>query len=179
MKKALLILDIQKDFTAEDARMPVADEHAARMIANLNSITKKYNREELPVVYIKNEFDLFDVANLFRSFAAIKGSAGCAFDERLNIVSTNTFAKNKNDAFSNPNLYNFLKRNSIETVVLAGVFAEGCVLATLESAINNHFKVEVLRDAIGAKTEKKLNEAIIKYENLGASLVSSHYFVAG
>ena len=94
-KKALLIIDIQKDFTGENAKMPVDSKQATQMIANLNRIIDKSKDLNLTVIYIGNEYSKFDILNIFRNFAAIKETDGIKMDNRLHVVTKNYFSKNK------------------------------------------------------------------------------------
>lgn len=71
-KSALLVIDVQKDFTQSSGRLPVDLNHAARMIANINAIVASTDTEILLPIYIANEFRKFDPLNIFRNFSAIR-----------------------------------------------------------------------------------------------------------
>ncbi|MDX8365617.1 isochorismatase family protein [Cytobacillus sp. IB215665] len=49
MNVAILVLDIQKGFISEKARMQVATHHIEPMLANVNNIIEKADSREIPV----------------------------------------------------------------------------------------------------------------------------------
>jgi len=173
-KKALLIIDIQKDFTGENAKMPVESNQATQMIANLNRIIDKSTDLNLTVIYIGNEYSKFDILNIFRNFAAIKETDGINMDNRLHIVTKNYFSKNKMNAFSNPKLNEFLKDKNINEVFIGGLFAEACIYGTTKGAIKNKYLATILTDCIATNTEVKRNKMIEKYKKMGAKTITSN-----
>ena len=56
MDTALLVLDIQKDFIGNEARMSVAKHQIEPMLEKVNTIIAKFSSDGIPVVYIGNEF---------------------------------------------------------------------------------------------------------------------------
>jgi nicotinamidase-related amidase len=103
--KALLVLDIQKDFTAEGARMPVNPDQVEGMLSAINDVAAQFEKSGDTVVYIRNVFPRNEIGNLFRRSAAVVGSPGVEFDERLTRVSDLVFDKSRPDAFSNAGLH--------------------------------------------------------------------------
>ncbi|HVZ57683.1 MAG TPA: isochorismatase family cysteine hydrolase [Chitinophagaceae bacterium] len=172
-KKALLILDIQDDFTGDNARMPMDAVQVKQMIDNLNSLITKLDPSSYEIVYIGNEFSKHDFLNVFRHFAAIKGTAGTKQDHRLKIISENYFPKNKENAFSNPELNAFLKSKSVTELYLGGLKAEACVFSTAKGAVRKGYKVHILTDCIATTTNKKRIKTLPKYVKAGAYNVTS------
>lgn len=172
-KKALLVVDIQEDFTGENARMPVDSLQATQMIGNLNQIIDKSHDLGLTVVYIGNEYTKYNLLNIFRNFAALRGTDGAKMDKRLHVVTKNYFSKSRGDAFSNPNLDKFLKDNDITDVYIGGLYAEACISATTKGAIRHNYLTTVLTDCIATKTEKKRQKMIGKYKEMGAKTMIS------
>lgn len=170
--KALLILDIQNDFTSSTAKMPVDTNQAREIIANINKLTANTQANGLLPIYIGNEFSKNDILNIFRNFAAIKGSEGCKIDERLNVVNNNYFSKNRGSAFTNKLLAAFLELRKINELYVAGLYGEACVRATVKSAIKHGYNVTVLSDCIASKTDKKRKSTIEKYRNTGVRVIS-------
>jgi nicotinamidase-related amidase len=168
----LLILDIQNDFTGPQARFPVDANQAAEIIANINKLTANLQSNGLIPVYIGNEFSKYDLLNIFRNFAAIKGSDGCKIDKRLNIVNNNYFPKNRSNAFVNRDLSLFLEKNKIDELFIAGLFAEACVWATVKSAVKKGYKTTILSDCIATSTDKKRKAVIEKYKRAGVGVLS-------
>ena len=78
MDTALLVLDIQKDFIGEQARMSVAKHQIEPMLEKVNTIINQFNSRGIPVVYIGNEFEPHQwVVNFFGKNAAQKRESRC------------------------------------------------------------------------------------------------------
>ncbi|HVT86058.1 MAG TPA: isochorismatase family protein [Chitinophagaceae bacterium] len=172
-KKALLILDIKDDFTGNNARMPMDTIQTDQMIHNLNNLVTNLDTSSYEIIYIGNEFSKFDLLNIFRNFAAIKGSQGIKQDSRLKIVSANYFPKNRENAFTNPFLDAFLKSKSVSELFISGLKAEACVYSTTKGAIKNGYKVNVLTDCIATTSNRKRDKMLQKYVKAGANNLSS------
>jgi nicotinamidase-related amidase len=172
-KKALLIIDVQNDFTADNAKMPVDKKQAAQMIANLNCLIEDATAKNLLVVYIGNEYKKLDPLNLFRNFAALEKTNGAKQDERLHVVNENYFAKRKGNSFSNPALHSFLQKQKVEELLIAGLYAEHCVFNTIKDALKHNYKPTVLTDCVATKTDLKLEATIDKYVKLGVKTLKA------
>ena len=172
-KRALLILDIQDDFTGNNAKMPMDSVQTNQMIQNLNNLLTKLAPSNYEIIYIGNEFSRFDFLNLFRNFAAIKGTRGTKQDSRLNIISENYFPKNKENAFTNPALDSFLKSKSVKELFISGLKSEACVYSTTKGALKNGYKVNVLTDCISTTSDKKRDRMLAKYMKVGAHNLTS------
>lgn len=144
------------------------------MIKTINKVLSNINQEKMHVIYIRNEFERYQfIANWFRNNAALKGSAGAQLTEQLMVVSNTYFAKNKGDAFSNPSLVDYIQENHINNIVIAGLFAEGCVTATAKGAIKRGLTVYVIEDAVAGANDQKRDKAIRNLSVLGANIIKS------
>jgi nicotinamidase-related amidase len=170
---ALLILDIQNDFTGENAKKPVLKSQVAPMIANMNALLNRKSNHDLTVIYIVNAYSKFDILNIFRNFSAIKGTEGADLDLRLQIISDHIFSKEKGNAFSNPNLDIFLRKNNIKHLYISGLYAEFCVWQTIKSALKKEYKVSVLTDCIASQNDLTRQKMIEKYRKFGIETLSS------
>ena len=122
MGTALIVLDIQRDFIGDQARMPVAKHHVSPMIENINMFIEK-STKVIPIVYVGNEFEKKQfISNWFRNNAALKGSLGAKLDKRLKIVNDLYFSKNQGNALSNLKLVNYFKGNRIKHLIIVGRF---------------------------------------------------------
>jgi len=172
-KKALLIIDIQKDFTSDNARMPVDKEQADLMITNLNKLTDRIDPADTEIIYIGNEYKKWDLLNVFRNFASIEGSEGAQLDERLHKVSSTYFSKTQGNALSNPKLVDYLRTQGISGLLISGLKTEFCVYATVKAALKKHFKTTVLTDCIATTSEKKRQAMIATFKRIGANTLES------
>jgi maleamate amidohydrolase len=171
---ALLVLDIQKDFIGDQARMSVAKHQIEPMLEKVNTIIAQFNSHRIPVVYIGNEFEPYQwIANFFRKNSAIKGSNGAELDERLLIVNDLYFSKNKANALSNDELVSYLNASRVKHIVIVGLFAEGCVTATALDSVAKNFTVTVVSDAVASLNDKKRVKALNALSSHGVTITDS------
>ena len=170
---ALLVIDMQVDFLSDTGRLPVDRARVDELIARVNRAIEECRRRGLLVVHIANEFPRRSIANMFRKFAAIEGSAGAALDNRVRREGTRYLAKRHDDAFTNPELPALLEREGIRTVLVAGVFADGCVRATARGAIAHGYRAVVLADCVASRSDRSTNRALASMRSFGASVVAS------
>jgi nicotinamidase-related amidase len=58
------------------------------------------------------------------------------------------FTKNTYDAFSNPKLDKFLKKNKIKYLIITGVFSDGCVESTIQNGFSRGYNFVILKDLV-------------------------------
>lgn len=115
--KALLVIDIQEDYTGVNASENTRYKDADELVIRVNKIIGECKRHDIDLIYIKQEFEGFIpilLTKLFSHSSAIKGTPGAEFDKRLNIGSKNCFSKSTPSAFSNSHLKKYLKNNEIK-----------------------------------------------------------------
>lgn len=129
--RALILLDFQHDFLADDGRLPVARHQVGPVLeAARVAVDQARGRGDL-IIKVGNEFKRADVlGNLFRRRAAVAGSPGTAWDSRIDVDEALYVPKSSGSAFTNPALESALQARGIRTVTIAGLFAKGCVKAT-------------------------------------------------
>jgi nicotinamidase-related amidase len=171
MKTALLILDIQQDFTGPNARMPVNSAQADSMICRINELVDACTINGLKPVYIINEFPRNSVANLFRHFAAIKGTPGAALDPRLHFAGDTLFAKSRPNAFTNPLLHPYLQNQGVDSVLVTGLFAGACVRATINGALSLGYHVSVIPQCIASRSDASRNRSVRHFREAGVEIV--------
>ena len=170
----LLVLDIQKDFIGDKARMSVAKHQIEPMLEKVNTMIDQFNRHGIPVLYIGNEFEPHQrMANFFRKNVAIKGSKGAELDERLLIVNDLYFPKKKANALSNDELVSYLNANSVKHIVIVGLFTEGCVTATALGLKLKNFTVTVVNDAVASLNDKRRRKALNALSSKGVNITDS------
>jgi len=165
------VLDVQKDFTSETAKMPVDKSIVPSMIDNIHAVESRFNANNKPVIYIRNVFSRLDiVANLFRHLAAVEGTAGVDYDPRLKVLDGNQFVKSEPDMFSNRELETFLVTNHVGHLYMTGVFADQCVYWSSKSALNRKYTVTVIADAVASSDKKMAESACKRLQSLGAQV---------
>lgn len=171
-RRALLVLDVQKDFTSQGARMPVDAAQAEAMIRSINRATSSFQQRGDLVIYVRNVFRRNDMVNLFRRFAAVEGSPGIAFDDRLRVVSDLVFDKDQPDALSNRRLAEFLVASQVSEITVSGVFADQCVYWTSRGALNRGYRVNYAADAVAAGSARAVDRAVRSIRKRGAAIVT-------
>lgn len=160
-RRALLLIDFQRDFLADDGRMRVARHQVEPLIAHANRAISDARAHGEPIVAIGNEFKPSDrILNVIRRNAAVAGSQGAAWDSRVDATGAPYFAKTRGDAFSNDHLKRHLEELGIEEVVLAGVMAKACITATARGALRSGLRVRVLANAVADSSDRAKADAL-------------------
>jgi nicotinamidase/pyrazinamidase len=174
--KALLVIDVQEDYTGETAKPPFPYKESETAIASINRIALNAAQKKYDVIYIRQEFCNISgkiISMIFANGTAIKGKPGTRIDKRVNIISSNIFSKPIGDAFSNKEFEKYLIDHSVNELYLVGLDAEACVHATAKGALNRGYTVKIVTDAILLKVMKKWNDLLKKYSEEGIFLIQS------
>lgn len=172
--RALLLLDFQRDFLADDGRMPVARHHVAPVLAAARRAADRALLGGDLVVTVGNEFRRSDViGNLLRRRAAIAGSPGTAWDDRIDVDAALYVPKAAGSAFTNPALSAALEERGIRHVTIAGLYAKGCVRATAQAALRRGLTVSVLGDAVACSSDRSRERALARLTDRGVHVITS------
>lgn len=177
--KALLVIDIQEDYTGVTAKPPFPYKDSERLISTVNRIIEEAVKKKIIVIYICQEFDGFigrTVSKLFGHGTAIKGNPGTELDKRNKVISNHCFTKPMPDAFSNSKLEGFLNEYQINQLYLVGLDAAGCVYFTAKGALKRGYNVSVIEEGIVILDEKKWDSLLKKFEQEGITLITSQEF---
>lgn len=169
-RKALLVIDVQEDYTGLKGKKPPLFKNVEGKIATINGLIDHASGSGVAVVYIRQIFDNNFITRLFPG-RTIEGLPGTELDARIKMVNQNDFTKKISDAFSNPRLEEFLINNQVDEIYLVGLDAAYCVYNTAMGARNRGYKVSIVRDAV--MTRKKLDDVLKLYERKGITLTSS------
>ncbi|MGO9753931.1 MAG: cysteine hydrolase family protein [Solirubrobacteraceae bacterium] len=172
-RRALLLIDFQHDFLDPHGRMPVARGHVEPMVsATRRAITHAQRDGEL-VVKIGNEFRRGDVfMNALRRRAAIEGSAGAAWDPRVDAAGAPYIPKWKASAFCNPALGQLLDERGVGHVILTGLQAGACVTATAKAALARGLQVSALTPAVACRSDASRDRALGRLARRGVHLLT-------
>jgi nicotinamidase-related amidase len=171
-QKALVVMDMQLDFLGENAKLPT-ENSTENLIEAVNQIIDDYNSDGYKIIYIKNAYSKYYIANFFRKDkVAVKGTAGTEFDPRVKIVSDNIFEKNRPSAFTNKDFENFLIENQINELFFVGLMAEGCVSKTALEGLDKKYTVNFIENAVGVWKMKNLEPTKEKLNKKGAKIIT-------
>lgn len=125
MKPAMLIMDIQNDFTQPDGRKRVSDNHIEPMLSNTNRVIEAFASRGWPIVYVANEFEKRQWIGYWgRRYAAMKGTEGAELDSRLTVKENGIYLpKRTASAFVNPRLQKEHGRYGANALVMVGLCA--------------------------------------------------------
>lgn len=175
---ALMLCDLQRSFLQPSGAMPVARDEVEPLIRAVNAMIDAAHDQVVPVIYIRDEYSPFQlIGNLLRHYAALRYEAGSAFDPRVNSTAGVCFSKQSSDAFSNDAFESYLLTAGIGRLVIAGVFAERCVLETAESASARGYKVTVINNAVASSSDGTRDTALRQLKDAGAQVESSEEFI--
>ena len=155
-KKALVVIDIQKDIT----------KNYKDIIGNINKVIDWAAHNNIPVVYIRHE-------NLSADTRTFKpGTAGAEFAPDLKIVSENIFTKYRGNALTSEAFTEFIRQNEISDFYITGADAVACVKSTCYNLCKEKYGVYVLSDCITSYDKKKIDEMLHYYEKKGSKIIS-------
>ncbi len=169
-KKALVIIDIQKNITDKDAKLILNLKQTDQIIENTNKIIDNSKRLDLIVIYITNEFKKNSLVNFATRRALEEGSVQAQMDPRIKIINKNHFIKFQADTFSNKDFENFLINNQVNHLIITGLDASACVDKTIKGALNRNYKITVISDGIAAGNDKIREAKINEFKKLGAEI---------
>jgi nicotinamidase/pyrazinamidase len=176
---ALVLCDLQRSFLEPSGAMPVAQDEVEPLINAVNASVDAAHNQVVPVIYIRDEYSPFQfIGNFSRDYAALRYEAGSAFDPRVNSTAGVSFTKQSPDAFSNDAFESYLETIGIGRLVMAGVFADRCVLETAKSASARGYKVTIISDAVASSSNAARDDALRQLKDSGVQVESSKEFIA-
>jgi len=171
---AVLLLDLQRDFLGgAGARLPVDAAGAAAVLRTANAVLAKRVLPTARPVLIVTAFPAeARLANFFRKGAAIVGTPGADLDPRVGPTDhVPVMSKARSSAFTNPELERYLQAQGVKELYVLGVFAEGCVRATVRDARQRGYPVTVIVDAVATNARWKRRFALWAMRRAGATLL--------
>ena len=156
LKQASVIIDIQNDIT----------KNYKEIIDNINQSIDWAVKKDIHVVYIRHE----NLSEGTRTFKPNTRGAELAPD--LKIVSKNVFTKYKGNALSSKEFVDFINKNKICEVYIAGADAAACVKSTCYNLRKANYRVHVLSDCITSYDKRKIDEMLRYYESKGCKIIS-------
>jgi nicotinamidase-related amidase len=169
--KALVLVDLQEDYTGPKAKQPYAE--SARLIAGANQIIEAARAGGWPVFLVRVTMPNHWWNGLLTGFTAMAGTSGAEFDARLlRAPEFVEITKTKPDAFSNPTLDAQLAAHQVGQLYIAGLDAAYCVKTTIAGALNRGYAVNVVRDIIATRHGTPLEVLVQGYQAKGAVLKS-------
>lgn len=151
-RAALLLVDMQHDFLDR----PGLEPDAGTLVSQAARLLGWFRAKRWPVVHVNTRADA-DGSNWMPHWRraghapCLEGSAGAkAPDDVAPADGEAIVEKVYYDGFENPDLLASLRREQVDTVVVAGVHTHACVRSTACSAYARGFEVLIPSDAVGS-----------------------------
>ena len=171
MGKALLIIDMQKDFLGKDRNKSKFNyKYIDELVENVNNAIEIYRKREYDIIYVAEVLPNNLFYKLFFGFG-LKGTKGAEFIDEMNVISQNYFEKRLPSAFSNEDFADFINMRKINQVAICGIDEGGCVSATAKSAVKMGMKVEMVENAISTVMPKKAIKYRVELKSLGVEYI--------
>lgn len=184
-RKALIIIDMQKDFVFPGAPACIAG--AMATVPNIAKILEWFRRCQLPVFHVVREYraDGSDVEiTRLDSFLAgkrcvVPGTEGCEIVDELEPAEGEyRVVKNRYSAFLNTELDFMLRRIGIRNLVICGTQYPNCVRATIYDAVSYGYGVTLVTDATSAQTREIADANISDIRNIGVECIGTQDLIA-
>ncbi len=191
-KTALLLIDTQNDFLSSNGILfGVVKEQLEQLnvVEKINKLlaTARKNKMEIifaPIAFSPNYEELgsspYGIAKIVKDTGAFKNN-----DSGSEILST--IEKQDTDivlpfkkaisAFKTTNLHETLQNKGIDTLVIAGLLTDACMLSTVLEAYDLGYKVVTIEDANAATSHNAREEVVNKIFPLFSTLMKTEDFI--
>ena len=196
MKKALVIVDMQKDFCeggslevkGGNSIVPIINELKESFIKDGDIVVA--SRELHPLFHKsfasvggKNVYDSDENGNIYWPDHCVVNTSGSDFNNNIDLIGVEIFTKGKDEndhpfsAFAAISdrydiwLGDFLRNDEVDEVFIVGLAFEFCVCETALDSISEGFKTNVILKASSWITEDGRNRTIDKFKEMNINLI--------
>ena len=167
---ALLIIDIQNDYFPGGAMELEGADAAAE---NAAFALSGFRREKTPVIHVRH-LSVRPGATFF-----LPGTRGAEIHASVRPASGETvIEKNFPNAFRNTGLREFLEKQNVRNLVVAGMMTHMCVDASVRHAADLGYKITLLGDACATRAQSYGGETVPARQVHAAFLAALNGFYA-
>ena len=142
MRPALLVVDIQNAWLDQSPELRSSIE---RRVSLINDAIKLFRSRGKPLIFISHED---------KKTGVVPGSTPFEFPSSIEIREGDVrVTKRYPNSFCKTGLDSMLRKLDIDTVVIAGLSASGCVLGTFFGAIDCDFSPYLLKNGVASHSE--------------------------
>ncbi|MCX7180768.1 MAG: aldehyde dehydrogenase family protein [Proteobacteria bacterium] len=152
MRSALVLVDVQNDYLARPGLSPAADE----LIPKIEALLDGFRKMNLPVVHVRtivredgtDSMPHWQKQNIRHCVSGTPGAMSPASLAPINgevVVDKRYFS-----GFESGRLDEMLRTHGTDTVVVAGLYAHGCIRATVTDAYQKGYSVQVAADGVAS-----------------------------
>jgi nicotinamidase-related amidase len=159
LKPALLVIDVQNEWLNSSSGLKASLEQRVEAI---NSAIALFRKKGLPIIR---------VYHVDKGVGPMPGTEGFEFLPSIGIAESDAqVIKNYPNAFNKTKLASILAKKSVDVVILCGLSATCCVMATYFGAEDHDLHPFLLRDGVAANSEQhvKFAEEIFETMSVGA-----------
>jgi len=161
LRPALLVIDIQNKWLRSSPGLRASLEQRIDVI---NSAIALFRKKGLPIIR---------VYHVDKAEGPLPDTEEFDFLPSIEIAETDTrVIKNYPNAFNRTELADILALRKIDVVILCGLSATGCVLATYVGAEDNNLHPFLLRDGVAAGSEQHVRFAEEIFETLSVGALT-------
>lgn len=168
---ALLVVDLQNDFTQATGKAHACVEQVDLMIPIVNQLIASFQQAERPVLCVKTAWKS-RLVKLLSSNSVQPGTQGADWDERIQTDHLRTFTKPDKDIFSSNSLRAYLQTHNIQQLYLCGLAIEHCLRISYQSAQQQGFQAFLVKDAVAAYRCHDVHRLVVKYFPNTATITS-------
>jgi nicotinamidase/pyrazinamidase len=172
-KTALLVIDVQEGTTGKFSTYSNYIKQADDLIYSINSLIDLFDSLNLPVIYVQQQNEN-PIINFLSGNELSKGAESVNIDGRIQMVSGHIFTKEIMDAFSNPELDNYLLENRVNRLFITGLDAAYCANKTTYAAYNRGYKTFIVEDAIISETSELKMEKLEEFRQAGIKIKNTN-----
>ncbi len=155
MKPALLVIDVQNIWLD---RAPELRKCVEKRSGAINEAIGWFRRRELPIIIVYHEEP---------EKGLVRGTNPFEFADIISVEKTDTrIVKRYPNSFGKTGLENILKQKGCDTVVLAGLSASWCVLATYFGAMDWDITPYMLRGGVADQSPDNVRFAEEGYDSI-------------
>ena len=159
MKAALLIIDVQKEFSKMNQ---ACSDSLKSAIEYINGAIALFRKKNFPIVVVQHKEE---------EQGLVPGNPGFDVPESLKLESQDLrIVKTHGNSFTKTGLAEKLREFGVDTVIVTGFCAEYCVLSTYNGAQDCDFKPIILRSSLASDNAEHIRfvEEITETVSLGA-----------
>jgi nicotinamidase-related amidase len=179
VRSALLIVDMINLFDFEGGQaLSRSALRCAKVIANLRS---RFDEAGAPVIYVNDNFSDWqgEFRDLIATCAAAQGAPAKIVGLLSPLAGHYHLLKPKHSAFQATALPVLLAKLKITDIVLTGLAADSCILATAQDANMREFGLWVPRNAVAAQSPDRMTHSLALVEKSLHANTRSSRTVAG
>jgi len=168
MKSAIIVIDMLNDNVDRRNRTGIGEE-VEKIIPNIQRLLSSARKTGIPIVFANDSFMPNDF--IFQAEGAkphcIRGTYGAKVIDELQIQESDIVVeKRRMSAFFKTDLDITLRELNIDTIVVAGMATEGCVLTSAFDGLSNDFRVVILKDCCCSFTRARHEAVINLYQTM-------------